>query len=42
MRKEKSMSLDEHIATANDLAVATHYLSKVFLDVKNTIRNQVS
>lgn len=30
MRKDKSMSLEEHIETANDLAIATHYLRKIF------------
>jgi hypothetical protein len=30
MRKDKTMSLEEHLENANDLAIATHYLSKVF------------
>ena len=30
MRKDKSMSLEEHIETANDLAIATHHLRKIF------------
>lgn len=30
MRKDKSMSLEEHIDNANDLAIATHHISKIF------------
>jgi hypothetical protein len=30
MRKNKTMTLDEHIETANDLAIATHHLRKSF------------
>lgn len=30
MRKGKAMTLDEHIETANDLAIATHHLRKIF------------
>lgn len=31
MRKDKEMSFEEHIETANDLAIATHHLRKIFL-----------
>lgn len=30
MKKEKKMPLQEHIDNANDLAIATHHLSKIF------------
>ena len=30
MRKDKEMSIEEHLENANDLAIATHYLSRVF------------
>lgn len=35
MKKDKIMSLDEHIETANDLAIALHHLSKVFFRCQN-------
>jgi isopropylmalate/homocitrate/citramalate synthase len=30
MKKDKKMTLDEHMETADDLAIATHHLSKIF------------
>ena len=30
MRKDKKMTLEEHMGTADDLAIATHHLSKIF------------
>ncbi|MEJ2688707.1 MAG: hypothetical protein P8130_01905 [Deltaproteobacteria bacterium] len=30
MKKDKRMSLEEHIVNANDLAIATHYLKRIF------------
>ena len=30
MKKSKSMPLDEHLETADDLAIATHHLNKIF------------
>ncbi len=30
MKKSKEMPLEEHLETANDLAIATHHLNKIF------------
>ncbi len=30
MKKDKKMTLEEHMETADDLAIATHHLTKIF------------
>ena len=30
MKKDKRMSLEEHLVNANDLAIATHFLKRIF------------
>ena len=30
MKKDKRMSLEEHLVNANDLAIATHYLKRIY------------